>query len=83
MTLNSVYSHFVLNILATYVDREHDKYLNKGRLIWIHIDLVVCVVYGGDFYTIVDNDPEFRDVVLISGDHPSNGYCFSIVNTTR
>jgi hypothetical protein len=37
----------------------------------------------GDFYTTVNKEPEFRYIVIISGDYPLNGYCVCVVISKR
>jgi hypothetical protein len=85
--LNRRYNHNTRKVLLSFLDKiertEDEQKIPTRRLIWMCIELVVCAVHEGDFYTVIDNEPEFRDVVLISGDHPSNGYCVRVVNTTK
>jgi hypothetical protein len=51
---------------------ENEHKISAGRLIWIDIEQVVCALRVRDFYRLVNKEPYFRDVVIMSDGHPSN-----------
>jgi hypothetical protein len=56
------------------MEQEQELKRPKSRLLWMDIELVVCAVYVGDFYTVINKELDFRDVVIISRENPFNGH---------
>ena len=52
----------------------------KKRLLWIDIESVVCAVKGGNFYRVVEREPDFRDYEIVCGNHPLNGFCCPVIS---
>jgi hypothetical protein len=52
------------------MEKEHKG--SASRLIWIDVEQVVCAIRAVDFYRLVNKEPYFRDVVIMSDAHTLN-----------